>query len=319
MTPTNRIRYVAGMRVTLMASVLVISACSNMEGVDDVTQQVADPAPAFSIQSANFSGAIAGDPLTVNYCGSAPQSACLLTPYAQVHWGTPAEGSVGQSGLGFDPGPSHALTYDAVFDLGSLTHFNFPTNAGTGASDVTLDLHLLIDSSDMSGPIFDQAIHIPFAVDETPNDPAVTCAYPSATPCADKITFGTSTFNLGAATSTTIYELDIVGFVDPTTSALVDGLISDENGTRNATLRAVLRETCIDVDADTICDEVDTCIGDEVACPPDPCPCDADWKNHGEYVSCVAHYTTDLVQAGQLTHQERASIVSAAGQSSCGK
>jgi hypothetical protein len=84
-------------------------------------------------------------------------------------------------------------------------------------------------------------------------------------------------------------------------------------------LRAVLSETCVDVDADGICDEVDTCIGDEVACPPDPCPCDGNWNNHGEYVSCVAHHTNDLVQQGTLTHQQRADIVSAAAQSSCGK
>ena len=56
----------------------------------------------------------------------------------------------------------------------------------------------------------------------------------------------------------------------------------------------------------------DLSIGDEVACPPDPCPCDGAWANHGEYVSCVAHHTIELVQAGELSHQLRASIVSAA-------
>ena len=40
--------------------------------------------------------------------------------------------------------------------------------------------------------------------------------------------------------------------------------------------------------------------------PPDPCPCDADWKNHGEYVTCVVKSTKDAVRAGDLTDAERA-------------
>ncbi|HUS33442.1 MAG TPA: choice-of-anchor K domain-containing protein [Kofleriaceae bacterium] len=310
------------MRASWMVSVLAVSACNMSESdVGGVVQEVADPAPAFSIQSARFSNAIASDPtmFSVAYCGSSPQAACAATPVAQVRWGTQVYATE-QSGLGFAPAAALDLHYDESFDLGELTHFNFPTYAGTGASGVTLDLHLLVDSSDSSGPLFDQEIHIPFAVHETPNDdPETPCPYPSVMPCSDKITFGTSTFNLGAATATTNYELEIVGFVDATSSTPADGLISEEYDSTSAVLRAMLREACIDVDADGTCDEVDACIGDEVACPPDPCPCDSDWKNHGEYVSCVAHYTQDLVKAGSLSHQDRASIVSAAGQSSCGK
>jgi hypothetical protein len=298
---------------------LVLSACAAEENVGDVVQEVADPEPAFSIQSARFSNAIDGDPLTISYCGSAPQTACAATPFAQVRWGIPAY-ETDQSGLGFDPGAAHVVVYDETFDLGTLTHFNFPTYNGTWASGVTLDLHLRIDPSDAGPSIFDEEIHIPFTVNETPNNPDLPCPYsPSLTPCSDKITFGTAAFNLGAATATTIYQLDIVGFIDPLSSTPTDGLVSEEYENTGAVLRAVLRETCIDVDADGTCDEVDTCIGDEVACPPDPCPCDGDWANHGQYVSCVAHYTQDLVKAGSLSHKDRASIVSNAAQSSCGK
>jgi hypothetical protein len=309
------------MRVTLLTSLLVVSACSaeGPLGVGDKVQELADPEPAFSIQSARFSNAIGGDPTTITYCGSSPLTACASTPFAQVRWGIPAFATA-QSGLGFDPAAGHVVVYNETFDLGSLTHFNFPTYSGTWASDVTLDLHLRIDPSDLSAPIFDEEIHIPFKMNETPNDPEMACPYsPSLTPCSDKITFGTSTFNLGAATATTIYQLDIVGFVDPTSATPTDGLISEEYMSTSATLRAVLSETCVDADADEICDEVDACIGDEVACPPDPCPCDNEWNNHGEYVSCVAHHTTELVQAGELSHQQRAAIVSAAGKNSCGK
>jgi hypothetical protein len=322
-TSANAILYRPAMRRILAVSSLVVSASActvDSPQVNGVGQAVADPAPGFSIQSVNFSNAISGDPTSVSYCGSSPQSPCAINPFAQVRWGIPG-GLTDQSGLGFDPAASHVVVYNDTFDLGTLTHFNWPTIDGTWASAVDLDLHLRIDPSIAGPAIFDQTIQIPFTVHETPNDDTVTpCPYsPSLTPCSDKITFGTSTFDLGAASATTNYELDIVGFFDAATSTTVDGLVSEESASTSAVLRAVLREACIDVDTDGICDEVDACIGDEVACPPDPCPCDGDWKNHGEYVSCVAHYTNDLVAQGQLTHQERADIVSAAGQSSCGK
>jgi hypothetical protein len=127
-------------------------------------------------------------------------------------------------------------------------------------------------------------------------------------------------------------------------------LISEENGTSSAVLMAVLRESCIDTDGDTVCDEDDNCVadpnpdqadadGDGVgdacdACPAhantdpdedglcgpaDPCPCDAAWKNHGEYVSCVAHHANELKSQGLITGAQHGAMVSAAGQSSCGK
>lgn len=57
----------------------------------------------------------------------------------------------------------------------------------------------------------------------------------------------------------------------------------------------------------------------------DLCPCDGPanagtaWKNHGKYVSCVAHAVGDLVRLGELDPSETGGIVSAAAQSSCGK
>jgi YVTN family beta-propeller protein len=48
------------------------------------------------------------------------------------------------------------------------------------------------------------------------------------------------------------------------------------------------------------------------------CPCDNQWKNHGAYVSCVAHTAEDFVVDGLITEAEKGAIVSAAGGSSCG-
>ena len=48
------------------------------------------------------------------------------------------------------------------------------------------------------------------------------------------------------------------------------------------------------------------------------CPCEGDWRNHGAYVSCVAHVTEGLVLLGLLSEEEKDFVVSIAGESSCG-
>lgn len=55
------------------------------------------------------------------------------------------------------------------------------------------------------------------------------------------------------------------------------------------------------------------------------CPCagpagtTAPWQNHGKYVSCVAHVSTDFERKGIISSAQRATIQSAAGSSQCGK
>ena len=53
------------------------------------------------------------------------------------------------------------------------------------------------------------------------------------------------------------------------------------------------------------------------------CPCahliyGDKWKDHGAYVSCVAHTSKDFVSAGLITEIEKDDIVLEAGESSCG-
>jgi Thrombospondin type 3 repeat/Lectin C-type domain len=49
------------------------------------------------------------------------------------------------------------------------------------------------------------------------------------------------------------------------------------------------------------------------------CPCENPWKNHGAYVSCVAHAAEDFVEAGRITAAEKDAIVAEAAQSACGQ
>lgn len=82
-----------------------------------------------------------------------------------------------------------------------------------------------------------------------------------------------------------------------------------------------------DDDGDGVLDEADVCaetaagdIIDGDGCSIDQiCPCDADWKNHGKYVSCVSKAATDFMKAGLITGSELGAIVSEAAGSTCGQ
>jgi hypothetical protein len=81
----------------------------------------------------------------------------------------------------------------------------------------------------------------------------------------------------------------------------------------------------LDGDADGIADDEDACVTapnqvvDAAGCSiADACPCQSAWKNRGAYVACTAQRSRDFVVAGAITEAERAEIVAAAAQSSCG-
>ena len=268
------------MRGKAVVLVLALGACSEPFG--SVQQFVADPAPTLTITSARFHSVIGGT--SINFCGQTPFPACVSGPPLQVRWGTPAQ-ATDQSGLGWATAGAHTIVYGDSFAIGALTHFNFPTFSGTWSSGVSLDLQVRVDPSIPGPPLFDAPITIPFTVDETPNQ--LPCAYTSVSPCADRITFGTSSFMLNSTSSGTVYDLSIVGFVDTLApSTPVSGLLSEENGTSSATLMAVVTEHCVDGDADGVCDDSDNCPtvanagqldsdGDGIGDACDVCPLDA--------------------------------------------
>jgi hypothetical protein len=89
-----------------------------------------------------------------------------------------------------------------------------------------------------------------------------------------------------------------------------------------------------DVDGDYVLNNEDLCpatpFGDVVnpgnGCSlAQLCPCDGArgtsqlWKNHGKYVSCVAHATAEYVQLNLITETDKGGLVSEAANSLCGK
>lgn len=81
-----------------------------------------------------------------------------------------------------------------------------------------------------------------------------------------------------------------------------------------------------DDDNDGVLDADDQCLstplGDIVdysGCSiADLCPCENQWKNHGAFVKCVAHYSEEFVSEGLITEFQKDSIVSNAAESECG-
>jgi len=86
-----------------------------------------------------------------------------------------------------------------------------------------------------------------------------------------------------------------------------------------------------DADNDDVLDAVDACLFTPAAaiintngCAiADLCPCihpdgTDKWKNHGKYVSCVAHAANDFRDAGLINYSEHSDIVSEAAQAACG-
>jgi len=89
-----------------------------------------------------------------------------------------------------------------------------------------------------------------------------------------------------------------------------------------------------DVDGDGVFNAADVCaftpsgvaVDPETGCSIDQlCPCDGPrgttkpWKNHGQFVSCVAKSAGSFLKAGLISATEKDAIVSAAAESTCGK
>jgi hypothetical protein len=49
------------------------------------------------------------------------------------------------------------------------------------------------------------------------------------------------------------------------------------------------------------------------------CPCDGTWRNHGEFVSCVAQTSALFVKLGLISESQRLAMIRAAANSNCGK
>ena len=88
-----------------------------------------------------------------------------------------------------------------------------------------------------------------------------------------------------------------------------------------------------DDDGDGVGDLADLCAATPIGIATDPetgcsiaqlCPCAGPrgsseaWRNHGQYVSCVARTSSTFVELGLISEAHKGEVVSSAAQSSCG-
>ena len=178
-----------------------------------------------SSTSVTWSNAVGGSNLLYNQANGSGDST-----YTDVRWGTSL--GDGQSGLGFNPANPPTIDYpaDTPFLLGQLRHYNNPIGGGTASSSVDLALGALITG----GSPASQTFAFRFLIDETTN--VAPCAYPSTTPCADRIQFQnldlTSAFMFGGIN----YTLELLGFQATVESPLLSYFDSQEGGTNSVGL-----------------------------------------------------------------------------------
>lgn len=139
---------------------------------------------------------------------------------SEVRWGFGSTNN--QSGLGFTGvGAMPSLATETPFLLGTLQHFNNPIS---GFAVASVDLAIALDFG-VDAPVF----NFTFEVDETAN--SGLCAYPSTTPCADRITWANAFSNQTFFENGTEYTLELTGFDGGLTR-----FISQERDTNSAQL-----------------------------------------------------------------------------------
>jgi FG-GAP repeat len=71
-------------------------------------------------------------------------------------------------------------------------------------------------------------------------------------------------------------------------------------------------DSCPNTQADAVVDSAGCAIADY-------CPCGADWRNHGAYVSCIGHTAKKFAKTSLISRREKGQASSQAARSSCGK
>lgn len=153
-------------------------------------------------------------------------------PTSTIRWGQPATSS-GQSGYDFTRSitlpetvtlPAGGGTTSWV-ELADFTHVNFPVFAPSLTSvQLRLDMGL-----DVGGNLVNQSFLYLLTHDETPNQ--TPCAYPSVTPCADRVTISAPSAGVFVIGNVT-YTLQLAFSADGNPNSAISQFITQE-GQRN--------------------------------------------------------------------------------------
>ncbi|WP_164551187.1 immunoglobulin-like domain-containing protein [Shewanella khirikhana] len=138
----------------------------------------------------------------------------------QLRWGNPT--STYKSGYGFidnDAALSGSLGLNEDIVLGTFTHYNWPTAAGTAITAASMDVTFSV--TDSYGVVTPVTLTVDFAHDETTNNPND----PEASKDIVTVSQTSVTFNYEGA----FYTLQVIGFRDPVTGQVVTEIRTAEN------------------------------------------------------------------------------------------
>lgn len=104
---------------------------------------------------------------------------------------------------------------------------------------------------------------------------------------------------------------EVAAGTDPTTPDISDtdgdGLADDQDACVNSILSPTVSVNGNDSSVANRVDALGCSVADSLELS-----CSGEFRNHGDFVSCVAHATTDLRKAGIITNKERSALVTAA-------
>jgi len=197
---------------------------------------------------------------------------------------------------------------DVSFDETVLLTFPVVTGAGT-TSLTTSDTGQALPSGFMLG---DPPTYYELTTTATFSGSVVVC-----------ISYSTIDFT-GDAEDLRLYHHDGAEWMDCTTS--VDTANQLIYGSVESLSPFVIVEP--DADGDGVADSVDSCpdtpsdalLVDSAGCSLfQYCPLDEEWRNHGQFVSCISHVAEQWLESGLITEDVKDIIVSEAAQSDVGK
>jgi hypothetical protein len=154
-----------------------------------------------------------------------------------IRWGT-GQTPAGPSGYNWLPmGTPFVAPSEVPFSLGVFTHVNQPISSG---ADAIASVEQAFTVGTFASPATLSATFL-FGHEETFN--GLPCAYPSTTPCADRVTVSNAFFNAPFVYNGIDHFFTLLGFSTDGGATFSTEFVTQEAGNNNADLYAIITHT----------------------------------------------------------------------------
>jgi hypothetical protein len=179
--------------------------------------------------------------LTAEFANPVPEALATIVNTGNpvtIRWGSQTR----QSGYDFEsivPPEIAGTAPDGPFLLGYFTHHNFVIPSGTSITSTELILTFALD---LDGTLFSPVFTYLLDHEETPN--SIPCAYPSDTPCADRVTISSPSGGNQFTVGLTVFTLNLA-FSPDGGNTFSNQYITQENLANTAGLYGFLETSII--------------------------------------------------------------------------